>query len=251
MIDEKIDQNGAPQEALLEAESGRTLVGKVARLPNTIREQLNQRLSDGQTGIEILAWLNELPVVKRILAAQFEGAPITERNLVNWRKIGYARWLQKQEPIQELKWLGEAASDFSRAGAGKLAHGAAALAAAWLLDYMRRVPPDKCSPADLTRISFAATCLQKGAQADAQLKLAEKRILQKDEQLLLTRDRDQRNAITIGLRLLGDARAKAIEGSSHSYAEKIELLGLHTFGEELWQARYVPETKDSANQPPK
>jgi hypothetical protein len=248
MIDEKIDQNRG--ETLPETESSRTSVGKIARLPNTVREQLNQRLQDGQDGTEILAWLNELPAVKQILAAKFGGMPINHRNLSKWRQIGYERWLQKQEPVQELRWLGEAASDFSRAGAGKLAHGAAALAAAWLLDYMRRVPPDKCSPADLTRISFAATALLKGEQTNAQLKLAEKRILQRDEQLLLTRNRDQRNAITIGLRLLGDARAKAIEGSSHSYAEKIELLGLHTFGEELWQARYVPASEDPANQPP-
>lgn len=251
MTDEKNDLNGAQQETLngAEVESGRSLVGKIARLPGKIREQLNQRLYNGQEGTEILTWLNELPVVKQILAAKFNGVPISHRNLTEWRRIGYARWLQKQEPIQELTWLKEAASDFTHAGAGKLASGAATLAAAWLLEFMRKVPPDKCSASQIAQISYAATVLLKGEQANEQLKLAEKRVLQRDEQLLLQRDRDQRNAMAIGLRLLGDARAKAIHDSSESYEQKIELLGLHTFGEKLWMARYVPEANDSSSQP--
>lgn len=228
-------------------ESSRVLVGKIARLPKAIREELNRRMDDGEPASTILPWLNELPRVKKVLAKHFGGTPINHRNISNWRAAGYQRWREKQESIQELKWLRETASDFSHAGAGKLAHGAASLAAAWLLDYMRRVPPDKCSPQAIAQISFAAMTLLKGEQANEYIKLAEKRVLQRDEQLLLTRNRDQRNAITIGLRLLGDARAKEIEGSSHSYAEKIEMLGLHTFGEELWQARYVAETNDSVN----
>lgn len=246
MIDERSDPNGAQQETLnsAEAESGHALVGKIARLPNQIREQLNQRLYDGQSGAEILTWLNELPMVKQILVAKFGGALITEKNLSNWRKIGFARWLQRQEPSQELKWLRETASDFSRAGGGKLAHGATTLAAAWLLEFLRKTPPDKCSASDIAKISFAATVLLKGEQTDAQIKLAEKRVLQKDEQLLMQRDRDQRNAMAIGLRLLGDAQAKAIHDLSESYEQKLELLGLHTFGEKLWMARYVPGTNN-------
>lgn len=243
MTDAQNDPNGAQQEILngAETESARSLVGKIARLPGHIREQLNQRLLDGQEGTEILTWLNELPEVKHVLAAKFNSAPISHRNLTEWRRIGYERWLQRQQPNQELKWLKEAACDFTQAGGGKLAHGAATLAGAWLLDFMRRVSPDKCSASDIAKISFAATLLLKGEQTNAQIKLAEKRVLQRDEQLLMQRDRDQRNVITIGLRLLGDAQAKAIHDSSESYDQKIELLGLHTFGEKLWMARYVPE----------
>lgn len=252
MSDENINSNGAQQETLhsAETESGRSLVGKIARLPNKIREQLNQRLHDGQGGTETLTWLNELPEVKRVLAAKFNGVPVSHRNLTEWKRIGFERWLQRQEPSQELKWLKEMACDYTRAGGGKLAHGATTLAAAWLFEFLRKVPPDKCSASDIAKISFAATVLQKGEQANAQLKLAEKRILQRDEQLLMQRDRDQRNAMAIGLRLLGDERAKAIHDSSESYEQKLEMLGLHTFGEKLWMARYVPETNNASNQPP-
>ena len=229
---------------------GRTLVGKIARIPNEIREQLNRRMRDGEVTATILRWLNDLPEVKSILAEQFGGTAISPQNVSTWRRNGYQRWLQTQEPFKGIAALAEESGAFSRAGNGNLANGAAALAAARLLDYMRRVPPDQCSAGEMAQISFAAMTLLKGEQANAQLKLAERRIVQKDEQLLLTRDRDQRNTITIGLRLLGDARAKEIEGSSHSYAEKIEMLGLHTFGEELWQARFVPEASNSAGNDP-
>ena len=35
--------------------------GKIAHLPNHVREQLNLRLLDGETGRELAAWLNALP----------------------------------------------------------------------------------------------------------------------------------------------------------------------------------------------
>ncbi len=33
--------------------------GKIARLPRAIRDELNRRMGDGQTGQELLPWLNE------------------------------------------------------------------------------------------------------------------------------------------------------------------------------------------------
>lgn len=46
----------------------RPLVGKTARLPALIREQLNRRLHDGQPASLILPWLNSLAPVPEILA---------------------------------------------------------------------------------------------------------------------------------------------------------------------------------------
>ena len=40
-------------------------IGKIARLPHDIREQLNRRLLDGQSGTEILQWVNELPQCRK------------------------------------------------------------------------------------------------------------------------------------------------------------------------------------------
>ena len=71
--------------------------GKIARLPRNIRDELNHRLENGEPGGRILEWLNALPEVQVVLAAEFGGNPINEQNLSNWRKGGYQDWLKQQE----------------------------------------------------------------------------------------------------------------------------------------------------------
>ena len=48
-----------------------TRVGKIARLPRALREQLNHRLQDGELGRRLVDWLNASPEVKAVLAAEF------------------------------------------------------------------------------------------------------------------------------------------------------------------------------------
>src|ERR1700679_667843 len=55
--------------------------GKIANLPNGIREQLNLRLLEGEAGRELVAWLNALPEVQSVLDSRFDGSPILEVNL--------------------------------------------------------------------------------------------------------------------------------------------------------------------------
>ena len=76
---------------------GRTRIGKIARLPNEIREELNRRLQDGEPGEDLLRWLNRLPKVRKVLAAQFGGRPINKQNLSDWRLGGYRDWEQAEE----------------------------------------------------------------------------------------------------------------------------------------------------------
>jgi len=66
-------------------------------LPAEVRAELNQRLHNGKTGREVLAWLNGLEPVKELLAKHFKGAPINEPNLSAWRQNDYARWLEAEE----------------------------------------------------------------------------------------------------------------------------------------------------------
>lgn len=75
------------------------LVGKIARLPVAIREELNDRLLDNQPSTIILPWLNAFPSVQKILADQFGGKPVTAQNLTNWRYSGFQRWLKAQGPF--------------------------------------------------------------------------------------------------------------------------------------------------------
>jgi hypothetical protein len=70
----------------------KTRTGKIARLPKPIRDELNQRLENGAAAPELLAWLNTLPEVQRVLAEKFHRRPLTAHNLSDWRRGGYADW---------------------------------------------------------------------------------------------------------------------------------------------------------------
>lgn len=72
-------------------------IGKIARLPDAIRQEINQRLADGHRGPTILAWLNSLPAVKEVLARDFDGRPINQQNLSAWRTGGYREWNFRRE----------------------------------------------------------------------------------------------------------------------------------------------------------
>jgi len=72
--------------------------GKIAKLCRPTREELNQRLQEGQSGPEILAWLNADDHVREVMDEHFEGKPINLQNLSEWRQGGYKEW-QNMQPI--------------------------------------------------------------------------------------------------------------------------------------------------------
>ena len=75
----------------------RTRTGKIARLPHSLREDLNLRLQNGEQGAKLVEWLNALPEVQRVLDEKFEGRPINEQNLTEWKQGGYEDWRKLQE----------------------------------------------------------------------------------------------------------------------------------------------------------
>lgn len=83
-----------------------TRKGKIARLPRAIRDELNQRLDNGEQGVRLVEWLNGLPEVKKVLESDFEARPITDGNLADWKNGGFLDWQAQQEArslVQELK----------------------------------------------------------------------------------------------------------------------------------------------------
>jgi hypothetical protein len=95
--------------------------GKIARLPQPVREQINRRLQDGSEGKQIVEWLNALPEARAVLEAEFEGQPINENNLSNWKLGGYRDWELQQEALDAVRRLGADATDLSQAAGGQLA----------------------------------------------------------------------------------------------------------------------------------
>ncbi len=89
--------------------------GKIARLPRSIREQVNRKLDDGITGVEIVEWLNTLPEAQALMAAEFDGRPIREQNLSEWKAGGYRDWQMRQEALEMVRSLAEEAGELKKA----------------------------------------------------------------------------------------------------------------------------------------
>ena len=75
----------------------RARTGKIARLPEAIREKLNHHLKNGVRAKNLVEWLNQIPEVKTILAECFAGKPVREQNISEWRAGGYQDWLEHSE----------------------------------------------------------------------------------------------------------------------------------------------------------
>jgi hypothetical protein len=90
--------------------------GKIARLPLTVRQELNRRLDEGEQGKQLVVWLNALPEVQAIVAAEFGGKAIREQNLSEWKQGGYRDWLAKQEALEIAERLGEDATEWKAEG---------------------------------------------------------------------------------------------------------------------------------------
>lgn len=112
--------------------------GKIARLPQVIREQLNRRLDDGEPGAGLLEWLNALPVVQAVLVAEFGGSRINAQNLSNWRRGGYQHWQKQQERRANVRQLTENARELTEdAGGVEISNHLSAVLVAELMESAR------------------------------------------------------------------------------------------------------------------
>jgi hypothetical protein len=97
---------------------GNTHVGKIGRLPKSIRDDLGRRIEDGEPGKESVKWLNGEPRVQEILKEQFGGRAVTEQNLSEWKQGGHPEWLRHQKACEKLRWLTERAEGLEDAADG-------------------------------------------------------------------------------------------------------------------------------------
>jgi hypothetical protein len=76
------------------------MTGKISRLPEHVRDQLNDRLADGLPAKKILPWLNRLPEVRATLKQDFHSEPIDEGNLSEYRKRGFRKWKIQRDALE-------------------------------------------------------------------------------------------------------------------------------------------------------
>jgi hypothetical protein len=94
----------------------KTRNGKIARLPLEIRDRLNARLADGEPGSRLVEWLNSNPAVLQVMQEQFDGRPINENNISEWRQGGYEEWVTLRSFLDETRILSENAGEIAETG---------------------------------------------------------------------------------------------------------------------------------------
>jgi len=77
--------------------------GKIARLPQDVREALNQRLERSEPSPQLLAWLNALPEVQKFVEREFGGEPVSKHNLSQWRLGGFQDWLTRRDFFADVR----------------------------------------------------------------------------------------------------------------------------------------------------
>ena len=96
-----------------------TRTGKIARLSKDVRDILGQRIENGEQGKELVKWLNGVSSVQEVLQDQFDGRPINEQNLSEWKQGGHLDWLRQQETRLLASRLIEQSDDLDEAADGK------------------------------------------------------------------------------------------------------------------------------------
>ena len=91
-------------------------LGKIARLPLSIREELNTRLLEGDPAHLLIEWLNTDPAVLDVLNTDFNGELVSTQNIGEWRRGGYMEWALVRECAATARGLSESSEDVASTG---------------------------------------------------------------------------------------------------------------------------------------
>jgi hypothetical protein len=124
-------------------------IGKIARLPRSIRCQLNRRLDNGDKGADIVQWLNDLEEVQWALGFSYGGRPVTEQNLSLWRQSGFLDWKRHQDACEWVSQLAGGAHQLAdEAGLMPLSDSLASFATLTLGKRLQELGVDPLSDAE-------------------------------------------------------------------------------------------------------
>ena len=200
--------------------------GKIARLPAPIREEVCQRLFNGEPGSKILSWLHELPDVLRVLDEHFHEEPISPQNLSEWRKGGYQEWMDRRERVQHIKNLSDYSLKLAQAGGGTLTEGAAAIAGGKILEALEGASQNETEKVIKALVALRFTDVER-----SKVQIAEKKLEQRDRQLALQEKVFQRTTCELFLKWFNDEAARRIVESKSAKSVKMDQLMLVMFGQ--------------------
>ncbi len=166
--------------------------GKIARLSKAVRDRLNQRLADGESGEALLEWLHSLPEVLEVLTRHFEARPILKQNLSEWRQGGFRDWEARQERLEQVRHLCEEAADV-QASVSELPDQLSAILATRFASLMAATAKVKDWSKPRQRAQLMEMCegiatLRRFDQGAARLKLEREMLSTKQAELLLAQE---------------------------------------------------------------
>lgn len=215
--------------------------GKIARLPLAIREELNQRLRDNESGQTILEWLNAKAEVKAVLEKSFGGEPISDANLSIWRQGGFAEWLKDQDDIERIHRLQEVSIRIAKAAGGNLSEGLLALNVGKIQEALESfweglrdidsTEEGNSKDQAVTRLLSSLSTIR-GLEIEKQkLELKKVEVQQKGQALDLETRKFNHLRVKSFIDWMVDERAKEIATSDLAADSKLEALGKHLFGD--------------------
>lgn len=213
-----------------------TSTGKIARLPAILRESVNRRLHDGETGPSLLAWLNGTPEAQEVCRKQFDGEPISPQNLSAWRAGGFQKWLAEQASIARTRDRAAYSRQLAEASGGNLAEGALAQLTGELMEMVEEIGLLRETGAEIDPklVAAAAKALATARAKELEtrnLTLNERRADQSERALQLDEARFNLRFAETFLDKLEDLEARAIATSNKPREAKIADLVKHWFGE--------------------
>ncbi len=216
-----------------------TRTGKIARLPHTLREEVNVRLLNGETSTLILRWLNTRPEAIQVWERDFEGVPASAQNLSEWKLGGWKEWRDRKDRVENLKTLSSFAHELANSG-GSIADGAASILAGQILEALEQAgnlvvtggsdDAERDPNEGLIAMAKAVSSLQKSAAAKGKLELDKRKVKQKDRQLDLDQQKFELQTVAKFLEFAKRPEAMAIMNSGKSQQIKMAELREMMFG---------------------
>ena len=209
---------------------GEARKGKIARLPRLLRDEVCQRLSDGDTGAEICTWMNKLPAVRKVLDKAFKGEDINEQNLSAWRMGGYEEWRADQCRVENIKRLSDFSARIAQAAGTSLSAGACAIAAGRVQNILEGLADEDLAQIIPALKMLSDTEINRAKEKNDRLKLAqnERALEQKERDLRLRENLAAGNV----LKACEEKRAQKIANSDISYSDKIAQMRDLIFGKD-------------------
>lgn len=206
--------------------------GKIARLPLAVREELNHRLRENESGQTLITWLNELEPVRAVLKSQFEGEPINDANLSNWRIGGFADWLKDQDAVKRIEKLGELSVRLANAAGGRMSKGFLAVAVGKIheaLEDGENVEIGEDGKAVVTGVGIDK--LAKALASIAKIEQDDERLKLDQDKLDLERSKFRRTTAELFIDYVENEQARQIALGAETKDTKVAQLIQLWFGE--------------------